>query len=211
MFHRTKVDKPYDERGISISEDQSNERLTHSNLKPPLEKKGDRIAILAENTLQGNYESILGRSPQILEVLKQIDKVANTIARVLIWGETGTGKELIARALHQNSDRSGNKMVSVNCAAMQSLVCRAGTGTLLSHWRYPLTSPLLLLLAKLEKNPILFPFFFFIDRNLLFCYILDNGFVRNRPICENLSLQDENEFATDDLTCGRSINKGVTK
>ncbi len=54
-------------------------------------------------------------------------------------------------------------------------------------------------------------FFIFIDRNLLFCYILDNGFARNRPICENLSLQDENEIATDDLTCGRSINKGVTK
>lgn len=116
MFHRTKVDKPYDERDISISGNKSNERLT--NLKGPLEKNGDSPAISAEDTLQGNYESIIGRSPQILEVLKQVDKVANTIARVLICGETGTGKELIARALHQNSDRSRNEMVSVNCAAI---------------------------------------------------------------------------------------------
>lgn len=120
MFHRTKVDKPYDERDISILGNQSNEG--RANLKGPLENSGDSIAIRAENTLKGNYESIIGGSPQILEVLKQIDKVANTIARVLICGETGTGKELIARALHQNSDRSGNEMVSVNCAAIPDLL-----------------------------------------------------------------------------------------
>ena len=148
MFHRTKVDKPYDERGISISEDQSNERLTHSNLKPPLEKKGDRIAILAENTLQGNYESILGRSPQILEVLKQIDKVANTIASVLIWGETGTGKELIARALHQNSDRSGNKMVSVNCAAIPDMLLES---QLFGHERGAFTDAKTRHIGKFER------------------------------------------------------------
>lgn len=122
MFHRTKVDKLYDERDISISEDQSSERLANSSLKRPLEKNGDSTAILAENTLQGNYKSIIGRSPQIIEVLKQIDKIANTPAKVLICGETGTGKELIARALHQNSDRSGNRMVSVNCAAIPDLL-----------------------------------------------------------------------------------------
>ncbi|MCY3722324.1 MAG: sigma-54 dependent transcriptional regulator [Candidatus Poribacteria bacterium] len=148
MFHRTKVDKPYDERGISISEDQSNERLTHSNLKPPLQKNGDRIAILAENTLQGNYESILGRSPQILEVLKQIDKVANTIARVLICGETGTGKELIARALHQNSDRSGNKMVSVNCAAIPDMLLES---QLFGHERGAFTDAKTRHIGKFER------------------------------------------------------------
>jgi transcriptional regulator with PAS, ATPase and Fis domain len=120
MFHRTKVDKPYDERDISIAENKSNEGL--ANLKGPLERNGDSIAIRAENTLKGNYESIIGRSPQIIEVLKQIDRIANTVAKVLICGETGTGKELIARALHQNSDRSGNKMVSVNCVAIPDLL-----------------------------------------------------------------------------------------
>ena len=78
--------------------------------------------LLPESPLRGNYESIIGTSPQILEVLKQVDRVANTIVKVLICGETGTGKELIARALHQNSDRSRQKMISVNCAAIPEML-----------------------------------------------------------------------------------------
>ena len=120
MIHRTRGDEPYDERDISISGNKANERLT--NLKGPLEKDGDSTTILAKDILQGNYESIIGRSPQIIEVLKQIDKIANTIAKVLIRGETGTGKELIARALHQNSDRSSSKIVCINCAAIPDLL-----------------------------------------------------------------------------------------
>ncbi|RKU12962.1 DNA-binding response regulator [Candidatus Poribacteria bacterium] len=73
---------------------------------------------LSRSELQGNYAGIIGRSPRIIEILRQIDKVANTVAKVLICGETGTGKELIAQALHQNSDRSANEMVSLNCAAI---------------------------------------------------------------------------------------------
>ena len=119
MIHGTKKDKPYGGRDIFNSRDKSNERFT--NVENFLEKD-DSTAILSENTLQGNYESIIGKSPRIVDVLKQIDKVANTIARVLVCGETGTGKELIARALHQNSDRSGNKMVSVNCAAIPDML-----------------------------------------------------------------------------------------
>ena len=72
----------------------------------------------SRSTLRGDYADIIGRSPQIVEILKQIDKVANTVAKVLICGETGTGKELIAQALHENSDRSVNEMVTVNCAAI---------------------------------------------------------------------------------------------
>ena len=78
--------------------------------------------LLPESTLRGNYESIIGTSPQILEILKQVDRIANTIVKVLICGETGTGKELIARALHQNSDRSSNEMISVNCAAIPDML-----------------------------------------------------------------------------------------
>ena len=55
--------------------------------------------------------------PQIFEVLQQIEHFAATSMKILISGETGTGKELVARALHKNSGRSG-EMVSVNCAAM---------------------------------------------------------------------------------------------
>ena len=73
---------------------------------------------LSRSELQGNYAGIIGRSPRVIEILRQIDKVANTAAKVLICGETGTGKELIAQALHQNSDRSANEMISLNCAAI---------------------------------------------------------------------------------------------
>lgn len=146
MFHRTKVDKPYDERDISIAGNKSNEGL--ANLKGPLERNGDSIAIQAENALKGNYESIIGRSPQIIEVLKQIDRIANTVAKVLICGETGTGKELIARALHQNSDRSGNKMVSVNCAAIPDLLLES---QLFGHERGAFTDAKTRHIGKFER------------------------------------------------------------
>ncbi len=68
------------------------------------------------NMLDGDYAEIIGESPQILKVLTEIERVANTNATVLIYGETGTGKELIARALHKNSKRSEKAMIVVNCA-----------------------------------------------------------------------------------------------
>ena len=146
MIRRNKGDKPYDERDISISGNKPGERLV--NLKSPLEENGDSLAIRAENTLKGNYKSIIGRSPQIIEVLKQIDRIANTIARVLICGETGTGKELIARALHQNSDRSRNRMVSVNCAAIPDLLLES---QLFGHEKGAFTDAKTLHIGKFER------------------------------------------------------------
>ncbi len=65
-----------------------------------------------------SYEEIIGESPQIVEVLKVIEKVADTNSTVLIQGETGTGKELVARAVHRNSGRASKNMIVVNCAAI---------------------------------------------------------------------------------------------
>lgn len=84
---------------------------------------GDRGATGTESCptrygLHGNYTNILGESPQVAAVLEKIENVVNTNATVLIQGETGTGKELIAHALHQNSTRSAEDMVVVNCAAV---------------------------------------------------------------------------------------------
>ena len=73
---------------------------------------------MARNTLHGDYRDIIGDSPQIFEVLQQIENFAATPIKILISGETGTGKGMVARALHQNSNRSG-ELVSVNCAAIQ--------------------------------------------------------------------------------------------
>jgi Nif-specific regulatory protein len=62
--------------------------------------------------------AIIGRSKVVDEVLRLIDQVADTSTTVLIHGETGTGKELVARAIHENSRRHGKPLVQVNCAAM---------------------------------------------------------------------------------------------
>ncbi|MBV8264733.1 MAG: sigma 54-interacting transcriptional regulator [Planctomycetaceae bacterium] len=65
-----------------------------------------------------NFDEIIGRSPALLAVLDKIGRVAPTGATVLICGETGTGKELIARAIHSNSPRREKPLIKVNCAAL---------------------------------------------------------------------------------------------
>jgi len=66
------------------------------------------------------FEDIVGSSPALQSVLSSIVKVAPTDSTVLITGETGTGKELIARAIHKHSQRSGQAFISVNCASIPS-------------------------------------------------------------------------------------------
>jgi PAS domain S-box-containing protein len=66
------------------------------------------------------FEDIVGSSPALQTVLSSIVKVAPTDSTVLITGETGTGKELIARAIHKHSQRSGQAFIGVNCASIPS-------------------------------------------------------------------------------------------
>jgi len=65
-----------------------------------------------------NFEEIIGNSPRLKEVLESVQTVAPADSTVLIQGETGTGKELIARAIHDLSSRKGQAIVKVNCAAI---------------------------------------------------------------------------------------------
>jgi formate hydrogenlyase transcriptional activator len=65
-----------------------------------------------------NYEGIIGDSQAVRQLLRQVEQVAQTDATVLIQGETGTGKELVADAIHRMSSRQERVMVKVNCAAM---------------------------------------------------------------------------------------------
>ncbi|MBU3928835.1 MAG: sigma-54 dependent transcriptional regulator [Bacteroidetes bacterium] len=69
--------------------------------------------------VEKKYE-IIGESPEILSIFEIIQKVAPTTARVLITGENGTGKELVARQLHELSARSASPFIEVNCAAIPS-------------------------------------------------------------------------------------------
>ena len=67
-----------------------------------------------------NFEEIVGQSPALAAVLARVDSVAPTPATVLIQGETGTGKELIARAIHDRSRRRDRPLVKVNCSAISA-------------------------------------------------------------------------------------------
>ena len=85
-----------------------------------LELKGltDSIADL-KSQVESRYE-IIGTSYQVRQVLDRVERVAPTEARVLVTGENGTGKELVARAIHRLSSRSDKAFVEVNCAAIPS-------------------------------------------------------------------------------------------
>jgi formate hydrogenlyase transcriptional activator len=67
---------------------------------------------------QRSYTEIVGDSPSLQDTLNLVTKVAPTCSTVLILGETGTGKELVARAIHNNSSRRGKPMIKVNCATL---------------------------------------------------------------------------------------------
>jgi formate hydrogenlyase transcriptional activator len=91
------------------------------NLKEELYR--ENVALKEEIKQSSMFEEIVGTSPALESVLSHAAKVAPTDATVLITGETGTGKELIARAIHKSSLRSERAFVSVNCAAIpQSLI-----------------------------------------------------------------------------------------
>jgi len=78
----------------------------------------DSVAQLRSD-VEARY-AIVGESPKIRQVLERVERVASTDARVLITGENGTGKELVARAIHRLSRRAGKPFVEVNCAAIPS-------------------------------------------------------------------------------------------
>jgi len=78
----------------------------------------ENVYLREEIKAQCNFEEIIGASSLLHKVLKKIDSVARTDATVLINGETGTGKELFARAIHQCSQRCQRPLIKVNCAAL---------------------------------------------------------------------------------------------
>jgi transcriptional regulator with GAF, ATPase, and Fis domain len=78
----------------------------------------ENLALREEIDVNRMFEEIVGSSPALQAVLSQVAKVAPADSTVLVTGETGTGKELIARAIHKRSQRSSRAFVSVNCAAI---------------------------------------------------------------------------------------------
>jgi PAS domain S-box-containing protein len=80
--------------------------------------RSENVALREEIDKASMLEEIVGTSPALKSVLSRISKVAPSDSTVLITGETGTGKELVARAIHRRSDRASRAFVSVNCAAI---------------------------------------------------------------------------------------------
>jgi PAS domain S-box-containing protein len=80
--------------------------------------KRENVALREEIDKTSMFEEIVGASPALRTVLSRISKVAPSDSTVLITGETGTGKELVARAIHRRSNRRSRAFVSVNCAAI---------------------------------------------------------------------------------------------
>jgi len=86
-----------------------------------LQKKleAENVYLQEEISREHNFEEIVGNSRAILEVLERVETVAPTDSTVLITGETGCGKELIARAIHSHSLRKHRPLVKLNCGAIQ--------------------------------------------------------------------------------------------
>jgi transcriptional regulator with GAF, ATPase, and Fis domain len=96
-------------------------RLAFQEIQKLKDRLHDENVVLREQIDQVfMFEEIVGSSPALKTVLSSIVKVAPTDSTVLITGETGTGKELIARAIHKGSHRAGQPFIAVNCAAVPS-------------------------------------------------------------------------------------------
>src|SRR4026209_2753927 len=118
----------FDDRSVQLLQDVSEiVSIAVSNALAFEEIRALKEQLQAENRLlqdeivqRSIFEEIVGSSVSLQKVLNAIDKVAPTDSTFLITGETGTGKELIAHAIHRRSPRSNRALIKVNCAALPS-------------------------------------------------------------------------------------------
>ncbi len=111
---------------VGFGMDVTEQRLASARLEAAFEEikrlkdrlQDENVALREEIDQAFMFEEIVGSSPVLRAVLSSVVKVAPTDSTVLISGETGTGKELIARAIHRRSQRSDRAFISVNCAAI---------------------------------------------------------------------------------------------
>lgn len=106
------------------ADEKINDALTEiERLKNRLEV--ENIYLRDQINIHHKFEDILGQSTAITKVLRKVEQVAGTDSTVLILGETGTGKELIASAIHNMSGRKSRSMIKLNCAALPATLIEA--------------------------------------------------------------------------------------
>lgn len=101
--------------------------LDIKELRTAVDKASDRLRLMRQNAElrrrldeKFGYEGVIGNSPQILKIMAQLQQIAPTDSTVLITGENGTGKDLCARAIHQNSRRKSKPFVPLNISALSA-------------------------------------------------------------------------------------------
>jgi transcriptional regulator with PAS, ATPase and Fis domain len=98
-------------------------RATEAQLRTAREQLARENSTLKKNLRRSfPFSSILGTSPQIRELISKAERIADSRLSVIITGETGTGKELFAKAIHFNSPRSAKPFVAVNCSAIPETI-----------------------------------------------------------------------------------------
>ena len=107
--------------GVELEREQATEKLREAlseveRLKNQL--LAENVYLQEEIRREHNFEEMVGNSPVLLALLRRVERVADTDTTVLIEGETGSGKELIARALHNSGQRKHRPLVKVNCGAV---------------------------------------------------------------------------------------------
>jgi len=102
---------------VAFSDLENREGTGFANMS---EFEGDEMSLDTQISSESCFEDIVGRSPALQQVIQQVMIVAPTDSTVLLHGETGTGKELIARAIHNLSSRRDRPYVRMNCAAIPS-------------------------------------------------------------------------------------------
>src|SRR5713226_10278147 len=103
---------------MSISSTQANEYRGNAMMSTMIYSPDESVVRKRERSEPSFLDSIVGRRGGLRAILAQVEAVAPTNATILITGETGTGKEVIARAIHELSPRRNRNLVKVNCAAM---------------------------------------------------------------------------------------------
>jgi DNA-binding NtrC family response regulator len=106
------LEKPFEQTNLDVVRGLVQQAIDYGRLR------AENRALHGQLRAKYKFESIVGKSAALRAVLETVEKVADTDSTVLITGDSGTGKELVARALHYNSRRAGRSLVTVNCGAI---------------------------------------------------------------------------------------------